>query len=319
MRESVDMLDIESVEAGQIHERWLNLLDDALGRSVAAPMLIARGGRPGPVIGLTAAIHGDEVNGVGVIHQLFRELDPQRLKGSVVAIPMANVAAYHRHDRLPLRGFDLNHHFPGRADGNEIQAYADRLVKRFICHVDVLIDLHTASRGRANCLYIRADMKQDATARMAYLQRPQVILHNPAMDGTLRGSASALGIPAITVEVGNPNQFQREYIRRSVTGIRAVLAEWGMLPKRPVRLGPPPAVCSQSRWLYTDRGGLLTVFPKVTDRVAKGDLIAVMHDASVDGIVIGRAVDPVAATGARILFLGQLAAESESYVRRPDA
>ena len=318
-------LGLNSLPLGEIHERWLHLVDDALGRPVVLPLLVARGS-PGPVIGLTGAVHGDEVNGVAVIHRLFQKLDVNKLHGTIAALPVVNVPAFHRHARRTPHGLDLNHHFPGRPQGNDVQVYAHRVLDRFVRHLDVLLDLHTASRGRANCLYVRADMLQTETARLAYLQRPQIILHNPASDGTLRGAASELGVPAITIEVGNPSRFQREYVRQSVVGIRAVLAEKGMIRKRPIRMGPEPLVCRESDWLYTDRGGLLRVLPQITEQVRGGDPVAELVDpfgrhvktytAPHDGVVIGRALDPVAGTGARILHLGRLAGSDVPYVRR---
>lgn len=326
-RPQVEGLDLAHLGPGR-HECWLHLVDSALGAPERLPLLVIRGHRPGPVVGLTAAVHGDEVNGIAVIHELMRKLDPEKLRGTVAALPVVNLPAFRRHDRLTPQGQDLNHNFPGVADGNDVQVYAYRLMTRFVAHLDVLIDLHTASRGRANCLYIRADMLQEDTARMAYLQRPQIILHNPANDQTLRGAAVERGVPAITVEVGNPSRFQREYIRRSVAGIRAVLAQRRMLPRRQMSFGPPPLICSESKWLYTDCGGLLTVFPDVTTTVREGEVIAEIVDpfgqrlrtftAPFEGVVIGRAVDPVAHTGARILHLGRLADDHVPYVRRDE-
>jgi predicted deacylase len=273
-------------------------------------------------------VHGDEVNGIAVIHELFGKLDPQRLAGTVIGVPVVNVTAYHHHMRRTPHGFDLNHHFPGNPRGNDVQVYARRLMERVVAPLDLLIDLHTASRGRANCLYVRADMRDPATAGMAYLQRPQIILHNPASDGTLRGAASGVGVHAITVEVGNPSRFQREYIRRGTVGIRSVMAQHEMIARRPLAPGDPPVLCSSSAWLYTEHGGLLEVFPKVTDTVEAGQPIAqltdafgdvrITYEAPHDGIVIGRAVDPVAGAGARILHLGVLASRKDGFVERED-
>lgn len=324
IRPVVSDLDPKNLAPG-IHELWLHVVDDAMGLPVCVPVLAAKG-TDGPVMGITGAVHGDEVNGIAVIHSLFSKLTPSRLRGTVLAIPIVNVSAYQHHQRRTPYGLDLNHHFPGSPEGNDIEVYADRLLTRFVTHLDGLLDLHTASRGRANCLYVRADMEREETARMAYLQRPQVILHNPASDGTLRGAASETGVPAITVEVGNPSRFQPEYIRRSAVGLRAVLADWGMIRKRQVDLGAEPTICSESTWLYTDRGGLLEVLPKVNDSVLLDELIAKIVDpfgnlvaeyrAPFAGVVIGRAVDPVAATGARILHLGRPVAEATPYIRR---
>ena len=94
-------------------------------------------------------------------------------------------------------------------DGNVSQVYAYRFFNRIVKHFDYLLDLHTASFGRINSYYIRADMANEIVRKMAFLQNAQIIVHNHPSDKTLRGTADQLGIPSITVEVGNPNVFQK--------------------------------------------------------------------------------------------------------------
>jgi predicted deacylase len=161
---------------------------------------------------------------------------------------------------------------------------------------------------------------------MAYLQRPQIIVHNPPSDHTLRGAAMDLGIPAITLEIGDPQKFQPTYVRSSRIGLRAVLAAAGMLPRRPVSEGAEPVLCDHSSWMYTDRGGLLEVLPRPTERVTRGERVAILRNAfgdqireyfaPEDGIVIGKSVNPVGQTGARILHLGGIATEEHDFHRR---
>ena len=192
-----------------------------------------------------------------------------------------------------------------------------RLVERIVRKFDLMIDLHTASDGRVNSLYVRADMTQAESARMAYLQRPQIIVHNEPSDRTLRGAAGELDIPAITLEIGNPGRFHSDYIKRALTGVRTVLADHSMIRKRPVNPGPEPVLCQRSHWIYTEQGGLLEVFPKVTDRIEAGELIARLtnpfgdriadYHAPASGVVVGHSINPVAETGARILHIGYLA------------
>lgn len=322
---TVTELELEKQAPGTIRRVWLALADDPLGLAQKVPVLIAKGGNTGKVVGITAALHGDEVNGIPVIHELFRKLDPTKLQGMVIGVPVVTVEAFRLHQRRLMEGVDLNHAFPGNPDGNFGQVYAHRFFDRVVQHLDILVDLHTASRGRANCLYVRADMSEPLTARMATLQRPQIILHNPPSDGTLRGAAAEHGISAITVEVGNPSRFQPQVVRRTTVGLRAVLHDLGMIAKGGVTIGDPPVFCTSSKWLYTDDGGLLQVHPKVATYVTEGEPIATLVDAfgdplrtytaPWDGIVIGRSVDPVAASGARILHLGAVAPEDHPLFR----
>ena len=313
----VDELAVESLPSGREVRLQIELMRDAMGQMIRVPVVVLRGKKDGPVFGLTAALHGNELNGIRVIHELFDRIDVQQLRGTIVAVIVANVPGYLMNQREFNDGKDLNHLMPGKEGGTESQVYATRLVTRIIKHFDYLIDLHTASFGRINSLYIRADMTNPITARMAYLQRPQIILHNPASDSTLRGTAMELDIPAITVEIGDPHLFQPVLIKRSLTGLRAVLSEIGMTPKRKkLAPGPDPIICRSSSWMYTTEGGLLEVFPDVVEEVAEGQVIAnvrnifgdVIHEykAQHDGIIIGKSTNPSAQTGARIAHVGQV-------------
>lgn len=323
----VEKLDLASLPSGRVSRLWVELARDGFGRPECAPVVVARGRRPGPVVGLTATVHGNELNGIPVLHRLFERLDCHNLRGTVVGVLVANVPGFHRQTRRFVESFDLNHHFPGRPNGHSADVVTHNLFERIITRFDVLLDLHTASFGRVNCLYVRADMTEPRAARMAYLQRPQVIVHNPPADGTLRGAAAERGIPAITVEIGDPHRFQSRYIKRALVGVRAVLMEQGLLPKRPISLGAPPVVCRRSGWLYCGAGGLLTVHPQLIETVAKDEVVATLVDifgdpveeyrATHSGVVIGHSVQPVARTGARILHLGELADERDVFATHP--
>ncbi|TVQ94497.1 MAG: peptidase M14 [Deltaproteobacteria bacterium] len=319
----VESFALDDYAPGTLSRVSLTLVHDGLGRPVRVPMLVARGRHEGPLLGLTAALHGNELNGIPVIHRLMHRLDLRRLHGTVVAVLVSNVPGYHREHRGFAEGSDLNHLFPGEPRGSSPQVYAHRLLDRIVRHFDRLLDLHTASLGRVNSLYVRADMTDPVVARMAYLQRPQIILHNPPVDRTLRGAAASLGIPAITVEIGNPQRFHGEFIKSTTVGVRAVLAEMGMLAARSLDLGPEPLICSRSYWIYTEHGGLLEVHHKIAQPIDEGEPIARMIDVFGDhvatyhapeaGVCIGHSVNPVAMTGARILHLGILARPGQTF------
>ena len=323
----VDRFDPQAMPTGRVSRWMVRLASDALGRPVEVPMLVARGARPGPVFGLTAAVHGNEINGIPVLHRLFDRIDTSNLKGIIAAVVVVNLPGFINHVRSFSDGADLNHVMPGDPKGNEGQLYAARFVQRIVGQFDMLVDLHTASFGRINSLYVRADMSKPRTARMALLQRPQIILHNPPADTTVRGAAEELNTPAITVEVGDPQRFQPEFIRRTLAGIRAVLSDNRMIPRRKLALGAPPLICVESRWLYTDHGGLLEVLPKLTQTVEEGEVIARLTNVFGDlireyraphrGVVIGKSTNPVGQAGARILHLGKFAGVADNLITAP--
>lgn len=314
MKGWTDSLRLEELPLGRTTRLWIRLATDGFGEPECVPVIVARGLKEGPVVGITAALHGNELNGIPVMHRLFNRLDCRSLRGTVVGVLAANVPGFHNLRRRQVESFDLNHRFPGDPDGNVADVVSHRLLDRVIRHVDVLLDLHTASFGRENTLYVRADMDEERTARMALLQRPQIVVHNPPADGTLRGAAAALGIPAITVEIGDAHRFQERFIKRTLVGIRAVLMEYELIPRRPLAVGSSPIVCRSSRWIYAEGGGLLTVLPGLADRIEEGEVVARRVDifgdllaevrAPSSGIVVARSTQPVCRTGARILHIG---------------
>lgn len=313
----VDALDLAALPESTVSRILVRMMADALGEPISVPAIIARGARDGPTVGITAAVHGNELNGVRIIHRLLEDLDPRELAGTIVAIPIVNVPGYLRESREFSDGADLNRTMPGRSHGRSSEVYAHRFMQRVVRHFDYLIDLHTASFGRVNSLYVRADLNHTETSWMARAQHPQIMVHNEGADGTMRDAAMELGIPAITVEVGDPQRFQKRMIRYGMIGVGNVLARLKMLPLEEELPEHEPVVCARSYWLYSDDGGLLRVFPDLTDRVEEGQLLARVTDifgetvteyhAEEAGIVIGKSTNPVNHTGSRILHLGVLA------------
>jgi predicted deacylase len=288
---------LEDTPKQSIRHYWLKIISDGLGQPISIPVMVARGKSDFPILGVTAA-----------------EIDVKELNGVIIGIPVVNIPSYIRKKRRFNDGVDLNHIMPGKADGSISQVYGFRLVDKIVQHFDYLLDLHTASQGRINSYYIRADMKHPVTRKMALIQNAQIIVHNPPSDGTLRGAAEEMNIPAITLEVGNPNTFQKKMIKSGVEGIHNILAYLEMTDDQIEEPETPVVICKRSYWIYTQKGGLLTVHSKLLDQLKKGDLIATTRDvfgniveeyhAPEDGIVVGKSVSPVNQSGGRILHLG---------------
>ncbi len=313
--ETATKLDLSRCPEGACTRLRLVVAHDALGDPIAIPLAVLRGKRDGPVVGITSALHGDEVNGIPVLHKLMQETDLRKLRGTIVCALVVNVPAFKRHERFTGRT-DINRMFPGQPDGNAADVFAHRLVSRLVTQVDYLIDLHAASFGRINSLYVRADMHDPICAELARLQRPQIILHSPTGEQTLRGAAMSLDIPVITVEIGDPLVFQPRYIRSTLAGIRRILMHLNMLPKRAQTDAPAPLLCDYSEWLYTTTGGLLNIMVDRMDRVAAESSLAMQanvfgdvveqYTAPFAGVIIGKSSNPVAQTGARIVHLGRV-------------
>lgn len=311
---TIKEIELADFAPGKMVRTWLHLIGDALGNPVTIPILVARGQEEGPVLGVTAALHGNELNGIAVIQRLFAGLNPAGLRGTVIGAPVLNTPAFFRQQRVYPDGRDLNHVMPGEPAGNASQVYAHRLFSRLVSRFDILIDLHTASFGRINSHYVRADMAAPLVAELARLQQAEIILHNQGGENTLRRQAMARGIPALTIELRDPQVIQPGVVEAAVSGIRNALVHLQMVSGK-IQVAHRPAVeCSRSYWIYTDRGGLLDVPPNLTETISAGQLIGRLRDVFGDlireytapeaGIVIGKSTNPVNETGGRILHLG---------------
>jgi hypothetical protein len=309
-----DEISIENFPENSINYFWLNLTYDGLGQPVQLPIMLARGKNTGKTIGLTAAVHGNELNGISVIQRVFNGLDTTQLSGTIIGIPVVNIPAFEAGIRFFTDGADINRIMPGRLGGNVSEVYAHLFVEKALKKFDYLLDLHTASFGRVNSFYIRSNLNTDLTKKLTELQHAEIVVHTPPSDGTLRGVAEDLGIPSITIEVGNPNTFQRKIIKSGLEGIHNVLSYLKFYPYEIIENKDKTVVCKSSYWIYTDGGGLLTVHVELVDKVEKDDHIATLKDvfgnvitkyyAPEKGVVIGKSISPVNHTGGRVIHLG---------------
>lgn len=307
-------LELSEAPKGKISRYWVHIVSDGMGQPVFVPVIVAKGNEAGPIMGVTAVVHGNELNGLPVVQKIFQTIEVEKLRGTLVGIPVVNVPGFLQNQRFFSDGQDLNRIMPGRVDGNNGEVYGYRIINKIIHQVEYLIDLHTASFGRINSYYIRADLQDPITAKMAELQNAEIIVNNPAPDSTLRGSAGLLGIHAITVEAGDPHKFQRGMIRSAITGTFNVMRYLDMIDEPIVTPDEAPVICRDSYWIYTSAGGILEVFPQITEKIVKDQKIARVRNifgdvikeyyAPEDGVVIGKSINPINPTGSRILHLG---------------
>ena len=247
------------------------------GVPVSTPVLAVNGTRPGPTMCLTAAVHGDELNGIEMVRRVMHDIDPGKLSGAVIGVPIVNVQGFRRGSRyLPDRR-DLNRYFPGNPSGSAAARIAHSLFIEVIAHCDALIDLHTGSFERANLPQIRADLRNPDVVTLTLGFGSMVVLHSEPTVGTLRHAATQAGIPAVTVEAGGPSQLELTEVKHGVKGIETLLSTLDMVKKR--RLwGDPEPVYYRSSWVRADNGGILLADVSLGSTVRKGDLLGTITD-----------------------------------------
>lgn len=202
------------------------------GLPVETPVLVVHGAKAGPVLCLTAAVHGDELNGIEIVRRVLHGLQPSTLAGTVIGVPIVNIQGFRRGNRyLPDRR-DLNRHFPGSTTGSAASRIASSFFNSLVLKCDALVDLHTGSFERANLPQLRADLSDPAVRTLAHGFGATVILNSQPQTGTLRYAASLAGVPTVTLEAGGPARLESAEVTHGVKGVETLLHTLGMVQKK---------------------------------------------------------------------------------------
>ena len=283
------------------------------GIAVPTPVLVVNGSKPGPTLCLTAAVHGDELNGIETVRRVLYDLEPERLSGAVVGVPIVNLQGFRRSSRyLPDRR-DLNRYFPGNPRGSAAARLAHSFFTEVISHCDALVDLHTGSFKRTNLPQLRANLKIPEVVELTQGFGSTVVLHGVGAKGTLRRAASDAGIPAVTVEAGEPTRIQDEEVAHTTKGIMTLLNELDMY-YRTTNWGNKEPVYYRSTWVRADSGGVLFGKVDLGDRVKEDELLGTITDpitnvktelrAPVKGRILGKALDQFVMPGFAAFRIG---------------
>ena len=289
------------------------------GVPVSTPVLAINGALPGPKLCLTAAVHGDELNGVEMVRRVLHDVNPDKLSGAIIGVPIVNVQGFRRGSRyLPDRR-DLNRYFPGNPTGSAAARIAHSFFTNVVAHCDALIDLHTGSFERANLPQIRADLRNPDVVTLTQGLGGMVILHSTPAVGTLRHAATRAGIPAVTLEAGGPSVLELNEVKHGVNGIETLISAIGM--QRKLRLwSDPEPVYYRSSWVRADSGGILLADVRLGSTVQEGDLLGTINDpmsnarsevrSPYSGRIIGMARNQVVMPGFAAFHVGIATAEA---------
>ena len=285
----------------------LPVADLYTGTSLAMPVHVVCGRREGPVLFVSAAIHGDELNGVEIIRRLLKRKALSSIRGTLLAVPIVNVHGFLDQSRyLPDRR-DLNRSFPGSRKGSVAARMAHTFMNEIVEKADFGIDLHTGAINRSNLPQIRGNMDDDATLQLAKAFGAPVIVNSNARDGSLRQCAADKGMPVLIYEAGEALRFDELSIRAGLRGTVNAMRHIGMLPLSKTARPVLPVVADSTSWVRAPDSGIVTRKVELGSRVTAGQALAIIGDpvgdeeakvvAPFDGIVIGRSNLPLAHEG----------------------
>lgn len=290
--------------------RQINLevakLYDFTGMSV--PVEVVRGKQDGPTLFVSAAVHGDEINGVEIVKRLLHHRLLSRLYGTLIAVPIVNVFGFNTKSRyLPDRR-DLNRCFPGDENGSLASQLAHIFMEEVVKKSDFGIDLHTGAIHRSNLPQIRATLDDPMTLRLARAFGVPMVINSNVRDGSLREAAQACKIPTLLYEGGEALRFNAEVIRAGVRGVLLVMQEIGMLSPMSVKHTQIETIFARSSvWVRAPHSGILVSHREVGEKVTRQELLGIVTDpfghhrfevrAKYAGTIIGGTVLPLVNEG----------------------
>ncbi len=303
----------EIIPPGQLHRFEIPVSRLATQTLVSLPVTVINGIEPGPKLWLSAAIHGDELNGVEIIAQILARINPQKLRGTILAVSIVNVFGFIEQSRyLPDRR-DLNRSFPGSESGSLASQLAHLFMREIVAHSTHGIDLHTAAVHRINLPQIRANLEDETTYRCAKAFGAPLMMHATTRDGSLRHAATKKGIPVLLYEAGEALRFDYLAIKVGVEGILRVMNCLEMYQDELVTTVSNSLEASKSRWIRAYCGGIFHLEVNLGQQVHKKqelgfitntfgeDRVAVR--ANVNGMVISHIQNPLVNRGDAIVHL----------------
>ncbi|QOL25641.1 succinylglutamate desuccinylase/aspartoacylase family protein [Thalassotalea sp. LPB0316] len=289
---------------------------------VHLPVYIIRGKRRGPTIFVSAAVHGDELNGIEIIRRLINLKGFKVSAGTLIAVPMVNVYGVVNQSRYMPDRRDLNRSFPGSAKGSLAARVANIFLTEIVSHCDYGIDLHTGAIHRSNLPQIRADLSDEMTLELAKVFDVPVILNSDVLDGSLREAAVKNKTKVLLYEAGEALRFDEFSIRAGIKGIVNVLRHLKMMPKRGARKRKSTQfIANHSGWVRASASGIATHLYELGDQVVKGDVLAEIGSpygdvlgkvlAHKSGVIIGKQNIPLVQEGEAMYHIAFFSEDDE--------
>ncbi len=295
--------------------------------NVSLPVHIIRAKKAGPIIFISAAVHGDELNGIEIIRRLIKQKSFKLTKGTVIAVPMVNVYGVANQSRYMPDRRDLNRSFPGSPKGSLAGRVAHIFLNEIVKHCHYGIDLHTGAIHRSNLPQIRADMSDEETKELAEVFGVPVILNSNIVDGSLREAAVTHQTKVLLYEAGEALRFDEFSIRAGIKGVLNVLQHLGMMRKsRAKRKRIEPFVANGSQWVRANASGIVHNIANLGDKVVKGqklaevgspygDILGVVS-ANRSGIVIGKQNIPLVQEGDAMFHVAYFSVDDEDIIEQ---
>jgi len=303
----------QSILMGERKRVELNLATLFDYTELKIPVEIIRSKKRGPVLFVSAAIHGDELNGVEIVNRLSKRISVNKLTGTLILVPVVNVFGFNNKSRyLPDRR-DLNRSFPGSKHGSLASRIAYIFIKEIVNKSTHGIDLHTAAIHRTNLPQVRAYLDNVETRSLAASFAAPVVLDSRLRDASLREAARKKGVKTLLFEGGEALRHDEKVIKIGLAGCLRVMKSIGMLSSaKPVSV-KKSIIAKSSEWLRAPHGGTIRSLRRVGEFIKKGDVLGSVTNlfgndnyeiiAENSGVIIGAITMPLVNKGDAVFHI----------------
>jgi len=279
------------------------------------PIIIERSKKPGPIVLITAGIHGDEINGVEIVRQIIAKGINKPKIGTTICVPVVNVFGFLNMDRLFPDGRDLNRVFPGFVHGSLASRVAHFVMKELVPHVDFVMDFHTGGADRFNAAQIRIVKDNKSLTELAHVFGAPFIYYSQNLNKSFRNACEKVGVPMLLFEGGKSFNIQTNITNTGVNGAKRVLHHLGMLPGK-FKVSQPKIkaiVIEESKWIRAKYSGMFKSNVSINACVEKGDVLGNITDpygsfnffvkAPIDGYIFNVNESPIIYQGDAIFHI----------------
>lgn len=296
----------QAVHRGETADIQLKISERYTGDPITLPIRVVRARRSGPVVLVTAAVHGDELNGMGIVHEIMFGDPLDLLAGTLVLVPVVNIFGFETQGRYMPDRRDLNRFFPGTETGSLAGRVAHLFFQEIVTKCDCAIDLHSAAVPRTNYPNVRGELKNPEVRRLARAFGCEIMIDSKGPEGSLRREATRAGCPTMIFEAGEPNKIEPGVLEVGLRGVKNVLKSLNMLEGEPSKPTYQTRV-EKAVWVRAAVGGILRFHVSPGQLVSAGQPIATnasvfgqernVLTSPVDGVVLGMTTLPTVKPG----------------------
>jgi predicted deacylase len=291
------------------------------GAPIAMPVTLVHGTTPGPVLSITAGVHGGEYPGIEAAIRTAAALDPATIRGAVIIVHVVDVPAFHGRNIYicPLDGKNPNRVFPGDPAGTASERLAHAVFTEVISRADFYVDLHGGDLNEALVPFTIMLESGDATVDARALGLARVYGIKYVVRGRVAGgtyaAAAKQGIPAILTEAGGQGLLDEKSLQAHLHGLRNVMKHVGVLSGDPDPVEPITQL-SGFHWVTSKHAGLCYLDVEPGERVTQGQTVGEVRDyfgrplgkvdAPASGIVLFTVTTPATNPGDPLFAVGTI-------------